>query len=149
MSVLKRLNMELKEIIESPPLNCSAGPISNDNMYEWEAFIIGPDDTPYQGGTFKLKITFPQNYPFKPPIIYFVTKIYHCNINYSGGICLDILNTNWSPALTISKVLLSICSLLNEANPDDPLVENIAQLYNTNRTQHDYNARQYTLKYAS
>ena len=149
MSVLKRLNMELKEIIESPQLNCSAGPINNDNMYEWEAFIIGPDDTPYQGGTFKLKITFPQNYPFKPPIIYFVTKIYHCNINYSGGICLDILNTNWSPALTISKVLLSICSLLNEANPDDPLVENIASLYNKDRTLHDYNARQYTLKYAS
>ena len=141
--------MELKEIIESPPLNCSAGPINNDNMFEWEAFIIGPDDTPYQGGSFKLKITFPQNYPFKPPIIYFVTKIYHCNINHSGGICLDILNTNWSPALTISKVLLSICSLLNEANPDDPLVESIAHLYNTNRDRHDYNARQYTLKYAS
>lgn len=149
MSVLKRLNAELKEIIECPPLNCSAGPISNDNMYVWEAFIMGPEGTPYQGGTFKLRITFPQNYPFKPPIIYFVTKIYHCNINYSGGICLDILNTNWSPALTISKVLLSICSLLNEANPDDPLVENIAYLYKSNRQQHDINARQYTLKYAS
>lgn len=149
MSVQKRLNCELKEIIEHPPTNCSAGPSSLDNMYEWEAFILGPQDTPYQGGTFKLKITFPQNYPFKPPIIYFVTKIYHCNINYSGGICLDILNTNWSPALTISKVLLSICSLLDEANPDDPLVENIAYLYKHDRQQHDYNARQYTIKYAS
>jgi ubiquitin-conjugating enzyme E2 D/E len=149
MSTLKRLNAELKEIIESPPFNCSAGPINYNNMYEWESYIMGPSDTPYQGGSFKLKITFPSSYPFKPPIITFTTKIYHCNINSSGGICLDILNTNWSPALTISKVLLSICSLLNEPNPEDPLVENIAQLYSTNKELHDYNARQYTLKYAT
>jgi ubiquitin-conjugating enzyme E2 D/E len=148
MSTLKRLNAELKELIETPPLNCSAGPINYDNMYEWHAIILGPVDTPYQGGTFKLKITFPRNYPFKPPIINFVTQIYHCNINYSGSICLDILNTNWSPVLTISKVLLSICSLLDEPNPNDPLVENIAKLYNTNKEIHDQNARQYTLKYA-
>jgi ubiquitin-conjugating enzyme E2 D/E len=148
MSTLKRLNAELREILETPPLNCSAGPINYDNMYEWYAIILGPVDTPYQGGTFKLKITFPRNYPFKPPIINFVTKIYHCNINYSGSICLDILNTNWSPVLTISKVLLSICSLLDEPNPNDPLVENIAKLYNTNKELHDQNARQYTLKYA-
>jgi ubiquitin-protein ligase len=148
MSTLKRLNAELREILETPPLNCSAGPINYDNMYEWSAIILGPVDTPYQGGSFKLKITFPRNYPFKPPIINFITKIYHCNINYSGSICLDILNTNWSPVLTISKVLLSICSLLDEPNPNDPLVENIAKLYNTNKELHDQNARQYTLKYA-
>ena len=146
MSTLKRLHSELREIIETPPLNCSAGPINCDNMYEWSAIILGPVDTPYQGGTFKLKITFPRNYPFKPPIINFVTKIYHSNINYSGSICLDILNTNWSPVLTISKVLLSICSLLDEPNPNDPLVENIAKLYNTNKELHDQNARQYTVK---
>lgn len=148
MNTIKRLTAELNEIKVTPPLNCSAGPINN-NMYEWQAFIMGPTETPYHSGTFKLKITFPQNYPFKPPIITFVTKIFHCNINNSGGICLDILNENWSPALTISKVLLSICSLLNEPNPDDPLMEDIANLYNTDRPLHDYTARQYTLKYAN
>jgi ubiquitin-conjugating enzyme E2 D/E len=95
--------------------------------------ITGPSDTPYQGGVFYLKIHFPADYPFKPPKCQFTTKIYHCNINKNGSICLDILKDQWSPALTISKVLLSITSLLNEPNPSDPLVPDIATAYNNNR----------------
>ena len=98
---------------------------------------MGPDDSPYSGGVFFLDIHFPNDYPFKPPKVTFTTKIYHCNINSNGGICLDILKDQWSPALTISKVLLSVCSLLTDANPADPLVPEIANLYNNNRTSHD------------
>uniref|UniRef100_A0A668S2Y6 E2 ubiquitin-conjugating enzyme n=1 Tax=Oreochromis aureus TaxID=47969 RepID=A0A668S2Y6_OREAU len=82
---------------------------------------------PYHGGVFFLSVHFPTDYPFKPPKVAFTTKIYHPNINSNGSICLDILRSQWSPALTVSKVLLSICSLLCDPNPDDPLVPDIAQ----------------------
>ena len=147
MSALKRINKEFKDFERDPPSNCSAGPIGED-LFHWQATILGPEDSPYSGGVFMLEIYFPTDYPFKAPKIQFTTKIYHCNINDNGGICLDILRDQWSPALTISKVLLSICSLLTDANPDDPLVPEIAQLYKTNRTQCDATAREWTSKYA-
>jgi ubiquitin-conjugating enzyme E2 D/E len=111
--------------------------------------IYGPADSPYAGGFFKLKIQFPVDYPFKPPHVQFTTKIYHPNVNAAGLICLDILKQQWSPALTISKVLLSIASLMNDPNPDDPLVPDIATLYKTNKAQYEHEARAWTLRYAT
>lgn len=147
MSTISRLNNELKEITNNPPTNCSAGPI-DDDLYKWQATIVGPDDSPYAGGIFYLKIDFPYDYPFKPPKVQFITKIYHCNINSAGSICLDILKDQWSPALTISKILLSICSLMDDQNPNDPLVVDIADLYLNNKERFLENAKYFTLKYA-
>ncbi|EDL20657.1 ubiquitin-conjugating enzyme E2E 2 (UBC4/5 homolog, yeast), isoform CRA_b, partial [Mus musculus] len=148
----KRIQKELAEITLDPPPNCrvllcsssllqdppsssalqcwddSAGP-KGDNIYEWRSTILGPPGSVYEGGVFFLDITFSPDYPFKPPKVTFRTRIYHCNINSQGVICLDILKDNWSPALTISKVLLSICSLLTDCNPADPLVGSIATQY--------------------
>ncbi|XP_060100357.1 ubiquitin-conjugating enzyme E2 D2-like [Heteronotia binoei] len=111
---LKRIHKELNDLARDPPAQCSAGPVGDD-MFHWQATIMGPNDSPYQGGVFFLTIHFPTDYPFKPPKVAFTTRIYHPNINSNGSICLDILRSQWSPALTISKVLLSICSLLCDA----------------------------------
>ena len=89
-------------------------PTSRLTPLQWQATIMGPvrrlrndlltqSDSPYSGGVFFLSITFPTDYPFKPPKVSFSTKIYHPNINANGSICLDILRDQWSPALTISK----------------------------------------------
>ena len=145
---LRRINKEITDLKIDPPSNCSAGPVGSD-LYNWEAVIMGPEDSPYTGGVFKLRIQFPLDYPFKPPHIQFTTKIYHPNINASGMICLDILKTQWSPALTISKVLLSICSLLTDPNPKDPFVPDIATQYMNEPEEYERVAKRWTLAYAS
>ena len=144
---LKRIQKELQDLQRDPPANCSAGPIGDD-MFHWQATIMGPKESPYEGGVFFLNITFPSDYPFKPPKIQFTTKIYHCNINSNGSICLDILKDQWSPALTLSKVLLSISSLLTDPNPNDPLEPSIANLLKNDPKKHEQFAREWTQKYA-
>ena len=130
---LKRIQKELIDFNKDPPANCSAGPVNDSDMFHWQATIMGPGDSPYQGGVFFLNIHFPT---------------YHPNINSNGSICLDILKDQWSPALTIGKVLLSISSLLTDPNPDDPLVPEIATIYKSNRAKYEATAKEWTKKYA-
>ncbi|RNA02239.1 ubiquitin-conjugating enzyme E2 D3 isoform X1 [Brachionus plicatilis] len=153
---LKRINKELQDLEKDPPANCSAGPSLYFILWLKAALkksvSVASDhygtNSPYQGGVFFLTIHFPTDYPFKPPKIAFTTRIYHPNINSNGSICLDILRSQWSPALTISKVLLSICSLLCDPNPDDPLVPEIARIYKTDKNLYNKNAKEWTSKYA-
>lgn len=120
-----------------------------DNMFHWDATLFGPAGTPYANGIFHLDIRIPDNYPFCPPKVRFITRIFHCNVSPSGSICMDILKDEWSPALTLCKVLMSISSLLSECNPDDPLNVDVAQLYRRNQTAHDAQAQEWTRIYAS
>ena len=147
MASIYRIKQELKTLQSDPPLSCSAGPVKDD-YYHWNAFIYGPSDSPYEGGVFSLDIRFPIEYPFKPPKVKFKTRIYHPNINKYGSICLDILNKSWSPALTTSKLLLSISSLLSDTNPEDPLDVGAANIYKANKEDFFNLAKTYTIKYA-
>ena len=144
----RRIKRDLDDLRAHPLDACTAGPVSEDDLYTWSGTLFGPKDSPYEGGLFQMGIVFPTDYPFKPPKVYFKTKVFHPNINAQGGICLDILKDQWSPTLTIGKVLLSISSLLTDANPKDPLVPEIARLYVENRAEFDRTAGEWTTLHA-
>ena len=147
---LKRIKKELAEIKKNPPLDMSLGPTDDNNVYHWEGIMSGPEKSPYAGGIFKFSIDFPEDYPMHPPLIRFITKMYHPNIDpRSGTICVDLLSTKWSSVYDISKVILSITSLLNDPNPKSPLNPDSANLYEKDRTAYDKKVKEWVKKYAS
>ncbi|CAA7262490.1 unnamed protein product [Cyclocybe aegerita] len=143
---LKRIHREIADLKKE-----DLGPIvlePSDSLYIWKGSIPGPQGSVYDGGIFNVEIVLPNDYPFSAPKVLFKTRIYHMNIAESGNICIDILKHNWSPALSLFKVMLSLSSLLTDPNPKDPLVPSIATQYTRNRKQHDATARQWTETYA-
>ena len=140
-----RLGKELESLQNDPIENVDACPIDPNNLLRWRGILMGPPDSPYEGGKFHLSITFSEEYPQKPPKVRFETKVYHPNINQEGAICLDILSEAWNPALTIGKVLLSVQLLLVCPEPDDPLVLPIAAVFKNDINRYNENARQWTL----
>ena len=144
---MRRLKHELKQLQDIADVVLKAS-LLEDELMNWEVILLGPSGTPYEGGKFKLHIYFTTDHPFRPPKIKFKTKIFHPNISQTGNICIDILKTEWSPALSMSKVLLSISSLLNDPNVDDPLVQDIAEMFIKDKKKYMEKAQQWTVQYA-
>lgn len=107
-----------------------------DNVMKWNAVIIGPNDTPYEDGTFRLVLQFDEQYPNKPPSVKFLSPMFHPNVYASGDLCLDILQNRWSPTYDVSLILTSIQSLLNDPNINSPANVEAANLYKDHRSQY-------------
>jgi ubiquitin-conjugating enzyme E2 D/E len=143
----KRIHREMADLKKEDLGDITLAP-SLDDLFLWNGSIPGPQGSCYEGGVFNLNVQLASDYPFSAPKVTFTTRIYHMNIAERGNICIDILKHNWSPALSLFKVMLSLSSLLTDPNPQDPLVPSIATEFVRNRELHDRTARQWTALYA-
>ncbi|KYQ92742.1 Ubiquitin-conjugating enzyme E2 [Tieghemostelium lacteum] len=150
-AVYKRIGKEYRDLMVqiSSSANSPYSVYMNENDIKiWKCIMRGPNGTAYENGHWVVSVVFPDDYPFKPPKVRFETKIYHCNINADGNICLDILKDCWSPALTIHKVLLSLSALLTTPNPDDPLDVVKAGVYRDNVNEYYNQVRHWISLYS-
>ncbi|XP_036790310.1 ubiquitin-conjugating enzyme E2 K-like isoform X1 [Oncorhynchus mykiss] len=156
---VQRIKREFKEVLKSEETSKNQIKVDlvDENFTELRGEIAGPPDTPYEGGRFQLEIKIPETYPFNPPKVRFITKIWHPNISsvtgaicldilkdqcsVTGAICLDILKDQWAAAMTLRTVLLSLQALLAAAEPDDPQDAVVANQYKQNPEMFTQTAR--------
>ncbi|KAI5745950.1 hypothetical protein M8J76_015746 [Diaphorina citri] len=141
-SALRALSMEYKSLQEEPVEGFRVKLVNDDNLFEWEVAIFGPPDTLYQGGYFKAHMKFPIDYPYSPPTIRFLTKVWHPNVYENGDLCISILHPpiddpqsgempceRWNPTQNVRTILLSVISLLNEPNTSSPANVDASVMY--------------------
>ena len=151
---LKRIKNEYKICTQTDRTDGIAVALTNNdtsvdqNYEQWTAAIYGPPDCPYDTGVFFLRISFPEKYPFEAPKCQFITPIYHMNIDQNGVPCVDILKDQWAPALSVSKVLLSLQLLLQCPNPDSALRKELAEEFNADAEKYSLAAQEFTRKHA-
>lgn len=149
MSRTRRILKELQDVQQDVESGITVTPVTEGDISHLKGIFKGPPETPYQGGEFIIDIKIPQDYPFKPPRMQFDTRVYHPNISsQTGAICLDILKDKWSPVLTIKASLISLQSLLQDPEPNDPQDAEVARHYLSDKAGFEATAKQWTEKYA-
>ncbi|KAJ3647541.1 hypothetical protein Zmor_019412 [Zophobas morio] len=147
----QRIARELEKLASAPPTGISVAP-RDDKLNFLEAQMIGPDNTPYKNGVFKVQLQISEKYPFSPPIVKFLTKVYHPNIDDNGRVCMDLTKLPpkgcWRPTVGLEGVLIAVRMLLESPNADDPLMVDIADEYNNTYSEFVKKAQMYTEKYA-
>jgi len=132
-SAVKALQVEMNNIRKDPIEGVLIELQDDDNMFDWDVGVFGPPKTLYEGGYFKAKIKFPQDYPYSPPSFKFLTKMWHPNIYETGDVCISILHPpvddpqsgelpqeRWNPTQNVRTIMLSVISMLNEPNTSSP-----------------------------
>jgi len=148
------LKRQLLELNKNPNNGFSAGLKDEENIYEWEIMIMGPPDTYYEGGFFKASLSFPKDYPIRPPKMKFISEIWHPNVETDGSVCISILHEpgddkygyerpeeRWLPIHTVETILLSVISILSDPNPDSPANVDAAKEFRERKTTQDFRKR--------
>ena len=141
------LTKELEKLRSEHIYTSYISPINND-VFHWNITMIGPKNTPYEGGIFRIVADFPDNYPEKGPKMRFTNKMYHCNISDQGNIGISTLS-KWKKGSNMNEVLPKIFALFSMQNPNDAYDGNKAKLYKNNRALFNRFAKEYTKKYAN
>ncbi|XP_066264415.1 ubiquitin-conjugating enzyme E2 G2 [Branchiostoma lanceolatum] len=149
-SALKRLMAEYKQLTLNPPEGIVAGPVNEENFFEWESLILGPEGTCFEGGVFQARLTFPSDYPLSPPKMKFTSEMFHPNIYPDGRVCISILHApgddpmgyessseRWSPVQSVEKILLSVVSMLAEPNDESGANVDASKMWREDREQFD------------
>ena len=121
--------------------------------------VRGPSDCSFENGYFKVHCHIPEEYPFKPPVMSFMTKIWHPNVSsvvgfrfycspQTGAICLDVLKDKWTPACNMASSLNSLISLFTDAVPEDPQDWEPAKMYVEDRPGYERKVREWVTQYA-
>jgi len=147
---IKRLSKEIEDMTKHNYSEFSFE-VNPDNILDWTVIIFGPEDTPYEGGTFKAKMTFPPDYPYNPPVVKFISNIFHPNIYDKGAdagkVCISILHVGkdefgyeheserWKPAQSVVSVLLSIISMIADPNCESPANVDAGKLFRENKDE--------------
>ena len=144
---IQREYLEFVRIEEISAYGIQLG-LVGDDFTELEGTIEGPPDTPYEGGTYKLEIKIPDTYPFNPPKVRFLTKIWHPNVcSVTGAICL-VLEDQWAAAMTLRTVLLSLQLLMADPEPDEPQATVVGWQYSDNHSMFQKTARHWAAAFA-
>ncbi|XP_068217283.1 ubiquitin-conjugating enzyme E2 G2 isoform X1 [Palaemon carinicauda] len=137
-----------RKLTLNPPEGIIAGPTNEENFFEWEALIMGPEGTCFECGVFPAKLIFPPDYPLSPPKMQFTCEMFHPNIYSDGRVCISILHApgddpmgyessaeRWSPVQSVEKILLSVVSMLAEPNDESSANVDAAKMWRDDRDQ--------------
>lgn len=153
MALANRMAKELRTLRKSPPEGVCAWPEPADSTTRLSAQLQGPPGTVYEAGVFRLSVHVPERYPFEPPKVAFLTRVFHPNIDASGRVCLDVLDLppkgSWRPSLNLVTVLAAVRQLLAEPNASDPLDADATDAYVRDRPRFDATARRMVAEHAS
>eukprot|EP01129_Flabellula_baltica_P007573 TRINITY_DN2968_c0_g2_i1.p1 TRINITY_DN2968_c0_g2~~TRINITY_DN2968_c0_g2_i1.p1 ORF type:complete len:149 (-),score=37.37 TRINITY_DN2968_c0_g2_i1:26-472(-) len=141
----ERIESDLQYLAEHPPVSCSVDVL--EDIYHLKASFLGPEDSPYSGGIFEVDVILDDAYPFVPPTLKFLTKIYHPNVGEDGSVSLHLLGEKWTLETKLSDLLLGVAALLAVPNCDDPKEPEIAHMYKTNQAEFESIAKEWTRKY--